>query len=141
MRLRSDHAEAAPLITDPGLGTTPTTDVNDLSSRVSAGQQYAVAGRWRDWTAIWYLGQKAWFHNPSQRPTAVPASGWLVTPRKGWKDVTVYGRAYPEASAYLADVPVQPLFPLPYTLSKGQKYVAGDKVPSAYFRCRHLRPA
>ncbi|MFE0367957.1 N-acetylmuramoyl-L-alanine amidase [Streptomyces tendae] len=133
VRLYSDHDVNAPLIKDIGLGTNPTTGVNDLSSRVSTGQQYAVADRWGDWTAIWYLGQKAWFHNPSKSPAAVPASGRVLTPRKGLASVPVYGRAYPEKAAYPADVPAQAVSPLPYTLPAGQKYVVGEKVPGEYY--------
>uniref|UniRef100_UPI002A801647 N-acetylmuramoyl-L-alanine amidase n=1 Tax=Streptomyces sp. CRN 30 TaxID=3075613 RepID=UPI002A801647 len=133
VRLYSDHSESAPLIKDIGLGTTPTTGVNDLSSRVSTGQQYAVAGRWGDWTAIWYLGQKAWFRDPSRQPVAVPAKGTVVTPREGLESVPVYGRAYPEASAYPAEVPVQAVSPLPYRLPAGQRYVVGDEVPGEYY--------
>ncbi|MFI7501589.1 N-acetylmuramoyl-L-alanine amidase [Streptomyces sp. NPDC049687] len=133
VRLYSDHDEKSALIKDAGLGTTPGTGVNDLSSRVSTGQQYAVADAWGDWTAIWYLGQKAWFRNPKDRPTAVPTTGVLITPRAGRESIPVYGRAYPEASAYPAGIPVQPVSPLPYTLPKGQKYVAGDKMPGEYF--------
>ncbi|MEV6408754.1 N-acetylmuramoyl-L-alanine amidase [Streptomyces bobili] len=133
VRLYSDHDENAPLIKDIGLGTTPTTGVNDLSSRVSTGQRYAVADRFGDWTAIWYLGQKAWFRNPAAQPTAVPANGLVVTPKDGVDSVPVYGRAYPEASAYPAGVPVQSVSPLPYRLPAGQKYVAGDRVPGEYY--------
>ncbi|USQ86511.1 N-acetylmuramoyl-L-alanine amidase [Streptomyces phaeoluteigriseus] len=133
VRLYSDHDENSALIKDVGLGTTPTTGVNDISSRVSTGQQYAVADRFGDWTAIWYLGQKAWFRNPAAQPTAVPAKGLLVTPKDGVDSVPVYGRAYPEASAYPAGVPVQSVSPLPYRLPAGQKYVAGDKVPGEYY--------
>ncbi|MEV7793333.1 N-acetylmuramoyl-L-alanine amidase [Streptomyces sp. NPDC087512] len=133
VRLYSDHDVNAPLIKDIGLGSAPTTGVNDLSSRVSTGQQFAVADRWGDWTAIWYLGQKAWFHNPGRSPAAVPASGRLITPRAGLESVPVYGRAYPEKAAYPAGVPAQAVSPLRYTLPKGQKYVAGDKVPGEYF--------
>ncbi|MEV5548450.1 N-acetylmuramoyl-L-alanine amidase [Streptomyces sp. NPDC052309] len=133
VRLYSDHDVNAPLIKDVGLGTTPTTGVNDLSSRVSTGQQYAVADRWGDWTAIWYLGQKAWFHNPEKNPAAVPASGRLVTPREGLDSVPVYGRAYPEKEAYPAGVPAQAVSPLPYRLPKGQRYVVGDTVPGEYY--------
>ncbi|MFB7084394.1 N-acetylmuramoyl-L-alanine amidase [Streptomyces sp. NPDC056296] len=133
VRLYSDHDVNAPLIRDIGLGTTPTTGVNDLSSRVSTGQQYAVADRWGDWTAIWYLGQKAWFHNPKKNPAAVPASGRVITPREGLESVPVYGRAYPEKAAYPADVPAQAVSPLPYRLPKGQKYVVGEKVPGEYY--------
>jgi N-acetyl-anhydromuramyl-L-alanine amidase AmpD len=132
VRLYSGPGESYPLIKDVGLGTTPTTGVNDLSSRVSTGQQFAVAGRDGDWTAIWYLGQKAWFKNPKKSPTAVPASGVLVTPRDGSGSIPVYGRAYPEASAYPAGVPVQTVSPLPYQLPAGQRYVVGDEVPGEY---------
>lgn len=101
VRLYSAPDENSALITDIGMGgRAPTTDVNDLSSRVSTGQQYAVADRDGDWTAIWYLGQKAWFKNPKGNRTAVSASGLVVTPKEGLDSVPVYGRAYPEASAY-----------------------------------------
>ena len=133
VRLYSGPGESYPLIKDIGLGTTPTTGVNDLSSRVSTGQQYAVADRDGDWTAIWYLGQKAWFRNPAADPTAVNAAGFVVTPKDGQTSVPVYGRAYPEASAYPTGVPAQSVSPLPYTLPEGQEYVVGDKVPGEYY--------
>ncbi|MFV0137647.1 N-acetylmuramoyl-L-alanine amidase [Streptomyces sp. HMX87] len=133
VRLYADHSEDAPLIRDIGLGSAPTTGVNDLSSRVSTGQQYAVADRWGDWTAIWYLGQKAWFRNPPKQPAAVPAKGRVVTPREGLDSVPVYGRAYPESAAYPAGVPAQPVSPLPYRLPKGQKYVVGEEMPGRYY--------
>ncbi|MFE9058006.1 N-acetylmuramoyl-L-alanine amidase [Streptomyces mutabilis] len=133
VRLYSDHDVNAPLIRDIGLGTAPTTGVNDLSSRVSTGQQYAVADRWGDWTAIWYLGQKAWFRNSEENPAAVPASGRVITPRKGLDSVPVYGRAYPEQAAYPAGVPAQAVSPLPYRVLAGQEYVVGEKVPGEYY--------
>ncbi|MFI6559564.1 N-acetylmuramoyl-L-alanine amidase [Streptomyces sp. NPDC050534] len=135
VRLYSDHDESSPLIKDVGLHGTgaSTIDVNDVASRASTGQQYAVAGHYGDWTAIWYLGQKAWFKNPKKDPTAVNAAGFVVTPKPGVDSVPVYGRAYPEASAYPAGVPVQSVSPLPYTLPKGQKYVVGDVVPGEYY--------
>ncbi|MEU1405775.1 peptidoglycan recognition family protein [Streptomyces sp. NPDC005728] len=133
VRLYSDHDVKAPLIKDIGRGTAPTTGVNDLSSRVSTGQQYAVADLWGDWTAIWYLGQKAWFENPRKEPTAVRASGLVVTPKDGLAGIPVYGRAYPEKEAYPAGVPAQSVVPLPYTIPAGQKYVVGDEVPGEYY--------
>ncbi|MGW2911727.1 N-acetylmuramoyl-L-alanine amidase [Streptomyces asoensis] len=133
VRLYSDHDEKSALITDIGQGSAPTKDVNDHSSRVSTGQQYAVADQWGDWTAIWYLGQKAWFRNPKDHPTAVPGTGRMITPKDGRASVPVYGRAYPEASAYPAGVPAQTVAPLAYTLPKGQRYVVGDQVPGEYY--------
>jgi hypothetical protein len=133
VRLYADHDTSAPLIKDVGLGKDPTIDVNDLSSRVATGQQYAVADRWGDWTAIWYLGQKAWFRNPSDEPVAVPAKGLVITPKDGLASIPVYGRAYPEKEAYPAGVPAQSVVPLPYTIPAGQKYVVGDEVPGEYY--------
>ncbi|CQR65911.1 N-acetylmuramoyl-L-alanine amidase [Streptomyces leeuwenhoekii] len=133
VRLYTDHDVEAPLIRDVGLGTVPTTGVNDPSSRVSTGQSYAVADRWGDWTAIWYLGQKAWFRNPAKDPVAVPAAGRTVTPREGLESIPVYGRAYPERAAYPAGVPAQAVSPLPYRLPAGQRYVVGDEVPGEYY--------
>ena len=111
-----------------------TTGVNDTGARASTGQQYAVAGREGDWTAIWYLGQKAWFQNPRGEPTAVARPGLVRDPEgRAWRTIPVYGRAYPEAAAYPAGVPVQAVSPLPYKLLAGQRYVAGDKVPGEYY--------
>ncbi|MFG3660542.1 N-acetylmuramoyl-L-alanine amidase [Streptomyces sp. NPDC047706] len=136
VRLYSGPGETYPLIKDIGLrpgGGDSTTGVNDIGSRVSTGQRYAVAGRQGEWTAIWYLGQKAWFRNPAKAPAAVPSRGLVVTPRSGLGSVPVYGRAYPEASAYPAGVPAQSVSPLPYKLLTGQRYVVGDKVPGEYY--------
>ncbi|MFF9310044.1 N-acetylmuramoyl-L-alanine amidase [Streptomyces sp. NPDC014748] len=136
VRLYAQPDTSAPLIKDIGLrpdGGDSTTDVNDVASRAETGQQYAVAGRQGDWTAIWYLGQKAWFQNPARQPTAVNAAGLVVTPKAGLDSVPVYGRAYPEKEAYPAGVPVQSVSPLPYKLLAGQKYVVGDVLPGEYY--------
>ncbi|MEU4493316.1 peptidoglycan recognition family protein [Streptomyces sp. NPDC023998] len=135
VRLHTAPAEDAPLVKDVGLrpgGEDSTNGVNDTGARASTGQQYAVAGREGDWTAIWYLGQKAWFSNPRSEPTAVGARGWMLTPKDGAADIPVYGRAYPEAAAYPVGVPVQAISPLPYKLLAGQRYVVGDRVPGEY---------
>jgi hypothetical protein len=143
-RLYTAPAEDAPLVKDIGLHTNggdSTTGVNDTGARASTGQQYAIAGRSGEWTAIWYLGQKAWFHNPAARPTAVNARGWVVTPKAGLTDIPVYGRAYPEAAAYPSDVPMQALSPLPYKLSAGQRYVVGQRAQGEYYRAVTFDPA
>ncbi|MEV6839458.1 peptidoglycan recognition family protein [Streptomyces sp. NPDC051133] len=135
VRLYTRPDERAPLIQDPGRhpdGEKSTVDVNDLGSRVSAGQTFAVAGRSGDWTAIWYQGQKAWFKNPKAHPTAVGASGRMVTPKEGLDEVPVFGRALPEAEAYPEDVEEQPESPLPYRLLAGQRYVTQDTVGGSY---------
>jgi hypothetical protein len=136
VRLYSAPSEDAPLVKDIGLhgaSGASTTGVNDVGARASTGQQFAVAGHQGDWTAIWYLGQKAWFLDPASDPTAVDATGQVVTPKDGMASIPVYGRAYPEASAYPASVPVQSLSPMPYTIPAGQRYVVGSAVHGEYY--------
>jgi hypothetical protein len=144
VRLYTAPSTDAPLVQDVGLhGATgaSTTDVNDVGARASTGQQFAVAGRQGDWTAIWYLGQKAWFYDPKAHPTAVDATGLVITPKKGLASIPVYGRAYPEASAYPAGVPVQSLSPMPYTVPAGQRYVVGGLVHGEYYYSVTFDPA
>ncbi|MFE1767485.1 N-acetylmuramoyl-L-alanine amidase [Streptomyces angustmyceticus] len=136
VRLHTAPDDDAPLVKDIGLhpnGGDSTTGVNDTGARASTGQRFAVAGRSGDWTAIWYLGQKAWFRNPHHAPTAVNAEGMIATPKAGREDIPVYGRAYPEKEAYPAGVPYQTVSPLPYKLAAGQKYVVGDRMKGDYF--------
>jgi N-acetyl-anhydromuramyl-L-alanine amidase AmpD len=133
--LRTAPSDDAPLVKD--IGKHPpngdaTMSVYDHSARAATGQTYAVAGRQGDWTAIWYLGQKAWFHNPKKQPTAVGAHGYVVTPKPGATSVPVYGRAYPEPEAYPANIPVQSLVPMQYTFAAGQSYAVADTVRGEY---------
>ncbi|GGN49180.1 amidase [Streptomyces albiflavescens] len=135
VRLYTEPDEKAPLIQDPGRhpdGEDSTEDVNDLGSRASAGQTFAVADRSGDWTAIWFQGEKAWFKNPKKHPTAVSASGKMVTPKAGLSEIPVYGRALPEEDAYPEDVQEQTESPLPYTLLAGQRYVTQARLAGSY---------
>ncbi|MFJ3306511.1 N-acetylmuramoyl-L-alanine amidase [Streptomyces sp. NPDC086549] len=135
VRLHTEPADDAPLIQDPGRrpdGDDSTEDVNDLGSRVSAGQSYAVAERRGDWTAIWYLGKKAWFKNPKKHPTAVGAAGRMVTPKEGLSEIPVFGRALPEEGAYPDGITEPAESPLPYTLDEGQRYVTMSRTTGSY---------
>ncbi|MFD0472365.1 N-acetylmuramoyl-L-alanine amidase [Nonomuraea thailandensis] len=138
--LHTAPSQTAPLVTDLGKhpGKPSTYSVYDHSARASTGQRYAVAARQGDWTAIWYLGQKAWFHNPASNPTAVPAKGPTVTPLSG--EVKVYGRAYPEKSAY-SGAAHQPLTPLKYKIPPGQTYTVGDTVTGSYYAANAYSPS
>jgi len=134
--LHTEPRDDAPLLVDLGLhpgGTAGTMHISDHSSRVETGQTYAVAGRQGDWTAVWYLGQKGWFHNPRNHPAALWSAGLVVTPKKGKASIPVYGRAYPEAGAYPAQIPVQAVTPLQYSLLAGQKYSVGLTTGSEYY--------
>ncbi len=138
--LRQSPSDAAPLVKDLGLhtdGSASTTDVSDMGARAAAGTDYAVAGRQGDWTAIWYLGDIAWFKNPVKRPTAVPVTGSYVVPKAGNASVPVYGRAYPEVTAYPAGITPQTVTPLQYTIKAGQRYVLLDAhIPTDYYSAK-----
>ncbi|CAM3987934.1 N-acetylmuramoyl-L-alanine amidase [Kibdelosporangium persicum] len=134
--LHTEPRADAPLLKDAGLrpdGSPGTMEISDHSSRVETGQQFAVAEVRGDWTAIWYLGQKGWFHNPRKAPNALGATGLVVTPKKGKATVQVYGRAYPEAAAYPSHIPAQAVTPLQYTFSAGERYSLGQVLPSEYY--------
>ncbi|MFD0329806.1 hypothetical protein ACFQZC_20450 [Streptacidiphilus monticola] len=88
-----------------------------------------------DWTAIWYGGQKAWFHNPGGRfayanaGVGVPGGGGGEVLVTATATVPVYGVAFPEGR--------RPA-PLGYTLGPGQAYVAlngGMPVTGDYASC------
>nr|MBA2639079.1 N-acetylmuramoyl-L-alanine amidase [Nocardioidaceae bacterium] len=101
--LRQFPSHFAPLVADAGLhpdGGPSTTSVSDIGARAAAGHEFAVAGRTGNWTAMWYLGDIAWFHDPKGARNSKRIRGWQVTARPGSESVPVYGRAYPEESAY-----------------------------------------
>lgn len=119
----------APLVKDVGLhpdGSASTTGVSDIGARAAAGQKLLVAQRSGDWLGVWYLGGIAWLHNPAANPAVAPSRGMVVVPR-GSDPVPVYGRAYPEQSAYPAEIPYQTVTPLQYTIKPGQAYVLADR--------------
>ncbi|MGW2826586.1 N-acetylmuramoyl-L-alanine amidase [Streptomyces sp. NPDC001443] len=135
VRLYTEPSESAPLIQDPGRhpdGADSTQDVNDLGSRVSAGQTFAVAERRGDWTAIWFQGHEGWFRNPRNHPTAVGAGGRTVTPREGLDSVPVFGRALPEPGAYPQGMQEPTQSPLPYEFLAGQRYVTRSRLDGSY---------
>ncbi|WP_433296811.1 N-acetylmuramoyl-L-alanine amidase [Pseudonocardia sp. CA-142604] len=128
-------SDSAPLVNDVGLHPNgqSTTDVNDTGARVSAGQQYVVAARRGEWTAIWYLGRKAWLRDPHRRRVTLPARAMVATPRRGLASIPVYGGAFPEASTFPTDIPVPVDTTLQYRLPAGQSYVVGGKVTGEYY--------
>jgi hypothetical protein len=129
----------SPLVSDPSLhpdGAAGTTRADDWGATAAAGSQFVVAGRIGDWTGIFFGGRVAWFLDPVEHPVSVPAiAPAVVTPRPGLDVVPVYGGAYPEAGAYPADIPVQPVAPLQYTIGRGQWYVAQGRIdaPDYYY--------
>jgi N-acetyl-anhydromuramyl-L-alanine amidase AmpD len=130
--LRTEPRDDAPQLKDIGLrpdGTPGTMHISDHSSRAESGQTFAIAERRGGWVAVWYLGQKGWFKTKD----AAWSIGFVVTPKPGRTSIPVYGRAYPEAAAFPAGIPVQAVTPLQYSLPAGQEYAIGLVAPSEYY--------
>ncbi|MGW2251282.1 ricin-type beta-trefoil lectin domain protein [Kitasatospora sp. NPDC001660] len=125
--LRTGPDPSAPLL------NSGSTQAADWSDKAVTGASYVVADLSGDWTAIWYDGQKAWFYNPGgQSATADNRPGQtLLTPKPGAASIPVYGRSYPEASAYLPypAITAQTVAPLNATVPAGQSYVAASATP------------
>ncbi|MER6223588.1 N-acetylmuramoyl-L-alanine amidase [Streptomyces sp. 900105755] len=124
--LRTAPSDTAPLFGDQALhpGAAGTDRINDWGAMAAAGQQFVVADRDGDWTAIWYSGSKVWFYNPHGCNTA-PAHGVKVISAAGDAPVAVYGSSYPDASEYPAGLSPSTQAPLSmYTVPAGQAYVA-----------------
>lgn len=137
--LYSGPSESSALVTDIGRhpdGSASTTKPDDISARASAGTDWVVADVDGDWTAIWYLGQKSWFHNPVKDPTARKLRRAVIaTPASG--TVALYGKAYPEASAYSDPADVQAVTSYSYVWGAGQQYVVVDmNVPTDYYKAK-----
>ena len=137
--LRQAPSADAPLAKDPGWkpdGSDGTTYASDVSARVQSGHKLVVDRVEGDWLGVWWAGSLAWLHNPADRPVVVPATAQTITVA-GDAPAPVYGRAYPEASAYEEHpgVPVQPVTPIEYQVGAEQTYaVADDHVASDYYR-------
>jgi hypothetical protein len=150
--LRSAPSASAPLIKDAVMSgrqaTTGSTQGADVTDKADAGQSFVVAGVRGDWTAIWFGGRKAWFDNPGGAYAVAGraragSTQYAITPA-GRHAIPVYGRAYPEASAYpavIADVakqPAQVVAPLGYTIAAGQSYVADAPVAGDYYYAKNI---
>ncbi|MCX5387390.1 N-acetylmuramoyl-L-alanine amidase [Streptomyces sp. NBC_00083] len=135
-------AAATTPLTDPYMPKAVWNHGATWGDKVITGTRYVVADASGDWTAIWYGGRKAWFHNPGGRFTSVltpsTPSTAVVLKAKGTTAVQVYGRAYPEDAAYAGTgVPVQSSNNTPltkYTIPAGQAYLAiGEPVAGDYY--------
>lgn len=135
--LHTEPSFDAPLVKDIGLhpdGSYSTTEVWDIGARIDAGQKLVVAKTSGNWVGLWYLGELGWAYAPRWDSPLLRSSGRVVTVARGEQTAPVYGRAYPEESAYPADIPYQAISPLQYTIGAGQAYVLADaSIPTDYY--------
>lgn len=125
--VRTAPNASAPLVADPYLPApgAGSDEISDWGSTVSAGQQFVVADRSGEWTAIWFAGQKGWIYNPGGHNTTVARDVKVVSPAPGTSTVALYGSGYPQASEYPANLKPSTQVPLSkYQFPTGQAYVA-----------------
>ncbi|WP_055585241.1 N-acetylmuramoyl-L-alanine amidase, partial [Peterkaempfera griseoplana] len=124
--VRTAPSADAPIFGDPAIHAdgVGTDRINDWGGTVVDGQQFVVADRCGDWTAIWFSGAKVWFYNPGGRYTT-PAGGVQVITAAGSAPVSVWGSTYPDRAEYPAGLSPSTQAPLSwYTVPAGQAYVA-----------------
>jgi N-acetylmuramoyl-L-alanine amidase len=134
--LHTGPGNSYPLLGDPLLhpGGNGTTVDSDWGDKATIEQTFVYAGRSGNWTAIWFAGRRAWFHNPSgANQTARYTGGRAIRPKSGLASIPVYGAAYPEASAYPSAVPVTKVVKLSYTIPAGQEYPTIGTVPTGFY--------
>jgi N-acetyl-anhydromuramyl-L-alanine amidase AmpD len=131
--LRTAPSPDAPYVTNPYLSDAPTC-ANNWANKAVTGQEFYRFAREGDWDGIYFGGGEAWFYNPRNNTNTVPGGGTLVTPKAGLASIPVYGRAYPEASAYPPGTVYQTVQPIGlYSIPAGQKYVAFGPFKSDYY--------
>ncbi|MEV5810518.1 N-acetylmuramoyl-L-alanine amidase [Streptomyces parvulus] len=124
--LRTEPRSDAPLFGDQAIHPDGpgTNRINDWGSTAQAGQQFVVAGKKGEWTAIWFSGSKVWFHNPRGKNT-IPARDVRIVGPADTEPVKVYGTSYPDASEVPAGLSPSTQAPLSmYTVPVGQAYVS-----------------
>lgn len=139
--LYQSPSETAPLAKDIGMHPTGSADgttvVNDVSARVQAGNKLVVAAVQDDWVQVSWAGELAWIHNPASHRVLVRTPTATISVKAGATSAPVYGRAYPEQSAYPSTITYKTVSPLEYTLKPGQAYALTDrKVVTDYYNAK-----
>lgn len=144
--LYSSASTTSAMITDPYMPGVKATEGPNWGNKVVAGGTYVVAEAKADWTAIWYGGQKAWFSNPGGQFTArVAGPAPAVVKLKDGATARLYGRSFPEASAYDGTGTTAPAdnpdYLSKYKLPAGQAYVraGADVLGDDYFGSSQTR--
>jgi N-acetyl-anhydromuramyl-L-alanine amidase AmpD len=136
--LHTSPSNTAPYITNPYISSDPLC-ANNWANKAVSGQTFYRFATSGDWDGIYFGGQQAWFYNPGHTYTLV-GTGTLVKP-KGHSAISVYGRAYPERSAYPRGITVQTVSAISnYKIPVDQIYVAFGPFKSDYYYAPNYIP-
>jgi len=131
--LRTSPSPTAPYITNPYMSGDPLCANNWANKAVSGQTFYRFDISVANWDGIYFSGQQAWFYNPGHNTYTIAGQGIVVQP-KGHAAISVYGRAYPERSAYPRGITVQTVSAISnYKIPVGQRYVAFGPFKSDYY--------
>jgi N-acetyl-anhydromuramyl-L-alanine amidase AmpD len=137
--LRTAPSMGAAYVTNPYLSDDPIC-ANNWGDKAVTGQSFYRFARQGSWDGIYFGGQQVWFYNP-RRANTVRSKGILITPKSGLASIPVYGRAYPKASAYPANITPQSVEPIAlYSIPAGQLYVASSKIKADYYSAPTYTP-
>jgi N-acetyl-anhydromuramyl-L-alanine amidase AmpD len=130
--LRTAPSADAPYVTNPYFSADPLC-ANNWANKAVAGQSFYRFAHQGDWDGIYFGGQQAWFYNP-RGANSINERGLAIRPKPGLASIPVYGRAYPEATAYPAGTMPQAVAPVSlYSIPAGQLYVTSGKIRSDYY--------
>ncbi|MEV7471897.1 N-acetylmuramoyl-L-alanine amidase [Streptomyces kronopolitis] len=144
--VRTAPRHDAPLFPDPTIhsdGSPGSDRIDDWGSTIVGGQQFVVADQKGEWTAIWYTGQKVWFHNPQGRNTKLAPFARIVRPKDGRATLPLYSTAYPQPNEYPSGLTPSVQKPLDvYTFPHGEAYVSTVPPQHAndFFKATPTRP-
>jgi N-acetyl-anhydromuramyl-L-alanine amidase AmpD len=127
VQLHTAPSESAPLVKDDLVVATPNA-VNNWTTVAADGQRFVVAKTNGRWVAVHYAGDLAWLKRYDVTPVRAAGDSTITTT----EEVSVYGAALPEASAYPDQIPVRKFEKL-YDIPAGQSYVAADAIKSDYY--------
>lgn len=116
---------------DPAQQASGSQVVSQVASRVLSGAKLSVVGTTEvdgvQWVQVYWAGSAVWIKNPSDNPVLYLTTGKTITNTTG-SAVALYGRAYPEAAAYVGtSVTNQGTGALESTIPAGQTYVISDE--------------
>jgi hypothetical protein len=136
--LRTAPSGNAPLLSDPVVRAdrhpTGTTLGSDWTDKAVVGQTFVVAAVRGAWVALWYDGQRAWFHDPGYAYAVAAPRGTRIVETPARAPLPLTGTAYPAGDAFAAaGVPAHPNSPSGQALPAGQRYTAAAPVPADYY--------
>ncbi|MDR3128446.1 MAG: N-acetylmuramoyl-L-alanine amidase [Bifidobacteriaceae bacterium] len=111
------------------------TDAESVPARAYTGDIIYIKQVQGEWLKIQWTDGEGWIYNPKNNPVAVHIATKSASLKDNINISAIYGRAYPEESAYVdTGVTPQSILPLEYTLKPNTQYPVADlNITADYF--------